>query len=295
MEVTRLPAKLEFEDLAKPNAMKSFLGTRLEPDAEDADMVLIGITEENNTQTRSGAVSVPEYLRKGDFWRSAVTDPDLDIRVDKDLKIIDGGNIVIDGCTHTDELTQFAKKTVFQKTIPVFVGGSDALINPIIDGLAKEEKIAVLHLGAHPLEKMELTGNVDLAHSVEIGVRGTTKISVWNRLTELTASYTFQEKCEELRERVVQIVGNAPIFVSFSADYMDPAYVPCAVNPVAGGPSVQDFFVAVETLLPLLNVKGIGIFDLAPEFDPGEVGLNDMVTAFWKLVMVEARELILKK
>ena len=295
MEVTKLPVKMEFKDLVKPNAMKSFLGTVLSEHTEDADMVLTGITEEHNRQTRSGIVSAPEYLRKGDFWRGAVTDADLNIRVDKDLKIVDGGNIAVDGCGRMGELTAFAKESVLQKTFPVFVGGCDACMNPIIEGLAQEEKIAVLHLGAHPFPKTELSDKADPVHSLELGVRGTTDVPQWNRMTGIGVADIFQKNCETLKERVVSLIGDAPVFVAFSADYMDPAYVPCAMNPVAGGPGVQDFFVTAETLLPLLNVKGIGIFNLAPEFDPGEVGLNDMVTAFWKLVMVEAKELILKK
>lgn len=296
MKLEKCPVKIDRKDFKRSNALKSFLGTNYDPSADGAEMVLVGLTEKNTPQRRSGAVSVPEYLRKGDFWRSATSDTTMDIRVDNELKIIDVGDIITDSAEGFEPLKDFIRRAVLKKVLSVFVGGSEKrYLSAMAQAYAGEGKIALVRFSAHPIERSSLPVSVDSDHSIEIGLRGTTDIAPWNRIKGVMAGECFQENAETFVQTIKETVKDYPVFLVYDADFLDPSYAPCTENPSAGGLSVQDMLIDCDGIFPFVNVKGMAVFNTAPEFDPGENGLNDMVTSFWKLVMCEAKELILEK
>lgn len=296
MKVKECPFKMDRKEFKKAHAMNTFLSIAYDPEPLTADIVMTGIVEQKTSETRSGVNAAAEYLRKPDFWRSLRSDSDMNIRVDEDMKAVDTGNLAIDGAEGLSALTAYGRKAASLSAVPFYIGGEEKKVLPAIaQGLTTCEKPAVLRLSAHPAAASSLADVFDTCHSVEIGVRGFTDVPAYDRITEIAAKDAFQESIESLKKTVKDTVGVKPVFVSFDADVLDPAYAPCTVQPTAGGISVQDFFVIIEQLFPLLSVCGVGVFNVAPEFDPGQTGLNDVITCFWKMGMAEAKEIILNK
>lgn len=64
---------------------------------------------------------------------------------------------------------------------------------------------------------------------------------------------------------------NMPLFVTFDIDFLDPAYAPGTGTPVIGGFTTAEALTLLRTALPGLNIVGMDIVEVAPEYDPAEV------------------------
>lgn len=74
----------------------------------------------------------------------------------------------------------------------------------------------------------------------------------------------------EVAEKIRQNAGDAPVYITFDVDGIDPAYTPGTGTPVPGGPStayVREVFRHLEGL----NVIGGDIVEVSPQYDSGEV------------------------
>ena len=71
---------------------------------------------------------------------------------------------------------------------------------------------------------------------------------------------------EALAERIKEIVGDMPVYLTFDIDSIDPAYAPATGTPVVGGPSSGE---ACQVLRNLdgINVVAADIVCVAPPLD----------------------------
>jgi agmatinase len=63
------------------------------------------------------------------------------------------------------------------------------------------------------------------------------------------------------------VVGDAPVYVSFDVDVLDPSVTPGTGTPEAGGLSARQA-IAMLTGLAGLNVVGGDVVEVAPAYDP---------------------------
>ena len=101
-------------------------------------------------------------------------------------------------------------------------------------------------------------GLVDPARSVQAGLRGSlneaarrraaARLRAWTRITfEELAALGPAGFSERVRERV----GDAPCFLSFDIDFVDPAFAPGTGTPEVGGPSSREALTYVRSLAGL--------------------------------------------
>jgi guanidinopropionase len=161
-----------------------------------------------------------------------------------------------------ERITDFFARAARAGTPTVAIGGDHSVTGGIVQGLASEgskltgdRKVALLHLDAH-IDAYESIphwlgakksaahwasylvrqGQVDPARSVQIGIRGNPRTADWlgpsyelgyevipiDRYRELGA-----ERCIELiRDRV----GDAPVYITFDLDCLDPSVAPAVSN-----------------------------------------------------------------
>jgi len=117
-------------------------------------------------------------------------------------------------------------------------------------------------------------GLVDVAHSIEVGLRGSIYDSGdWTGLrTELGLEYLTTEDVFALGPEVVasqvrERVGDRPAFISFDIDVVDPAFAPGTGTPEAGGPSAHDMLVVLRGLTGIEFV-GFDVVEVIPAYDP---------------------------
>ena len=68
-------------------------------------------------------------------------------------------------------------------------------------------------------------------------------------------------------QRVRNRVGEAPCFLSFDIDFVDPAYAPGTGTPEVGGPSSREALTYVRSLAGL-DFRGFDCVEVSPPFDP---------------------------
>lgn len=70
----------------------------------------------------------------------------------------------------------------------------------------------------------------------------------------------------ELADRIREIVGDMPVYLTFDIDALDPSAAPGTGTPVVGGPST-DFVRKVLIALRGLNIVGADMVEVLPDKD----------------------------
>ena len=315
---------LKFEKRPETNAMQSLMSTEFSTDIEGADIVLAGIPFDLAVTNRSGTRMGPKYMRNTHFWRGVTCEPDLDIRIDNDLKIVDCGDFELqmgylpDGF---EKITQQTKRILDAGAVPVIVGGDHSISFPELKAYyLTYGPMALIHFDSHldtspnshptkqiythgsPFSNAIREGYIDGNHVIQLGIRGgfrnRDEQAEYSKKTGrefILARDLHYMSYDEIGEVIRKKVGNMPVFVTFDIDFLDPAYAPGTGTPVVGGFSVHDAIMMLEAALPGLDVKGADLVEVMPYYDYGEVTLNSAQTILQKMVTLIAQNLIIKK
>lgn len=111
-------------------------------------------------------------------------------------------------------------------------------------------------------------GLVDAGRSTQIGIR--TFHNSAEGLEILTAPWIHRNGIAAAIETVVARAGDAPVYLSFDIDGLDPAYAPGTGTPVPGGLASWQALELVRGLGPL-NLVGMDIVEVSPPFDHAEI------------------------
>jgi agmatinase len=119
-------------------------------------------------------------------------------------------------------------------------------------------------------------GLIDPSRSVQAGLRGTLYGEADERapaelgFDALTAWELEALGPDAYGERVRQRVGDAPAFLSFDVDFVDPAFAPGTGTPEVGGPTSGR---AMEYLRALTGIdfRGLDCVELSPPYDPSGI------------------------
>ena len=71
-------------------------------------------------------------------------------------------------------------------------------------------------------------------------------------------------------ERVLERVGEHPVYVSIDIDVLDPAFAPGTGTPEIGGMTSREL-VAVLRAMRALNIVGADVVEVAPAYDQAEM------------------------
>lgn len=66
-------------------------------------------------------------------------------------------------------------------------------------------------------------------------------------------------------------VGDAPVFITFDIDFLDPAYAPGTGIPEGGGFTTWEAFEMIRKGLLGLNIKGCDLVCVNPTYDNAEI------------------------
>lgn len=111
-------------------------------------------------------------------------------------------------------------------------------------------------------------GLVDASRSAQIGIR--TFHNSAEGLEILTAPWIHRNGIAAAIERVVARAGDAPVYLSFDIDGLDPAFAPGTGTPVPGGLSSWQALELIRGLEPL-DLVGMDIVEVSPPFDHAEI------------------------
>lgn len=125
----------------------------------------------------------------------------------------------------------------------------------------------------NPFRQAVTEGLIDPAHTVMIGVRGTTyntsdfDFGHEHGIRIIPIEDCFDRGFADVMAEAVDLVGHAPAYVSFDIDFIDPAYAPGTGTPEVGGPTSAQAIAAVRALRGL-DIIGADLVEVSPPFDP---------------------------
>ena len=107
---------------------------------------------------------------------------------------------------------------------------------------------------------------------VQIGIRGTAYDSEDRDFADavgirvIPIEEFFSRTIPDLMTEVRDIVGNAPTYLSYDIDFVDPTFAPGTGTPEVGGPNSFQALQVVRELAGL-NIIGADLVEVSPPFD----------------------------
>lgn len=261
------------------------------PNAEDLDVCFVGVPFDIGTSNRSGTRFGPRQIRAESAmirpYNMATGAAPFD-----SLTVADVGDVPINTFNLQKSMTiiETAYDDILSyNCVPLTLGGDHTIVLPILRAMNKKYgPVGIIHVDAHA-DVNEAMFDEEIAHGtpfrraveeklidphrvVQIGLRGSGYAAedfewpmkmgfqvvqveeCWNRsLTPLMA---------EMRSRM----GNAPVYVSFDIDGLDPAFAPGTGTPEIGGLTVIQ---GIEVLRGCrgINVVGGDLVEVSPPYD----------------------------
>lgn len=207
------------------------------------------------------------------------------------------------------EIQEFFERAHSKGIRPLICGGDHSISLPVLRAIAKDGPLGMIHIDAHcdtgdnyggsrfhhgaPFKVAVDEGLLDPKRVVQIGIRGSLYMSdMWKFSYDSGMRVMLIEEVEErgwqaCMEEAKKIVGDAPIYVSFDIDSLDPAFAPGTGTPEAGGLTMREAQGMVRRLEGL-SIAGADMVEVSPPFDVGGVTALNGATMMYELLCVMA-------
>lgn len=260
--------------------------------AAGLDVAFIGVPLDIGASNRAGARFGPRQIRAESSlirpYNMATGAAPFDA-----LQVADLGDVPIN--TYSLEksvgiITDFYREVLGHGCVPLTLGGDHTIALPILRAVAERHgPVALIHVDAHADVNDEMFGE-RIAHgtpfrrAVEEGLLQTSKVWQiglrgsgyaaddfdWPRrqgFTIIPAHEVWWQSLAPIMDKVRAVIGDAPCYLSFDIDGIDPAYAGGTGTPEIGGLSVPQ---ALEIIRGCrgLNLVGADLVEVSPPYDP---------------------------
>lgn len=266
----------------------SFMRRRYTKDLGDAQVVVSGVPLDLATTYRSGARLGPAAIRAASVQLNEALHPWGYGPCDR-LSVIDYGDCWLD--PH-NPLTIFSSIHAHAQTIlasgaqMLTLGGDHYITYPLLKAHAEKHgaPLSIIHFDAHcdtwaddqphslnhgsMFYKAIHDGLIDPSRSVQVGIR------TWNEdfmgVNVLGADWVHTHGVAATVQKIREVVGQHPTYLTFDIDCLDPAFAPGTGTPVAGGLSSAQ---ALAILRQLVGIQWVGmdVVEVAPAYDHSDI------------------------
>ncbi|HSY46488.1 MAG TPA: agmatinase [Steroidobacteraceae bacterium] len=292
----------------------TFMRAPLASSLANVDIGLIGVPTDLGVTNRPGARHGPREIRNAS---SLMRGYNLGLGVNpyELCRIADLGDVRLshryDLEKQNEDIEAFYRAVKAAGVLPVSAGGDHSITYPIFRAIAAERPVGMVHIDAHtdtwgeffgskfthgaPFRLAVEAGVLDPKRTIQIGIRGGQNFLDG---IEFSRSHgmrvVFIEEFAELGvERVIalarEVVGDAPAYLSFDVDGLDPVYAPGTGTPEVGGITTLE---AQRLLRGLRGVNFIGgdVVEVAPPYDQtGNTALVGATMMFEILCLIADR------
>jgi agmatinase len=261
----------------------------------EVDAAVVGVPTDGAVVFRSGARFGPEGIRSASVLLRNYN-PILRVDVVEKLSLVDYGDVpTVPGST-ADSLSRSAEaleEVARAGVTTLCLGGDHTILLAELRALAAVHgPVALVQLDAHHdvwdeyfgqrlfhgsvVRRAVEEGLIDPGQSVQAGLRGSlAAASDVDLPAQLGLDAIPYEELAALGPggfsvRVRDRVGDAPVFLSFDIDFVDPAFAPGTGTPEVGGPSSREALTYVRSLAGL-DFRGFDCVEVSPPFDPAGV------------------------
>lgn len=263
-----------------------------QPTAEGLDACFIGIPMDIGTSNRAGTRHGPRQIRAESCmlrpYNMATGAAPFD-----SLQVADIGDVAIntfDLRKTVDIITRAYDDILAQGCIPLTLGGDHTLTWPILRAMKKRHgPVALIHVDAHADINDEMFGE-RIAHGTpfrrawedgcliddkvfQIGLRGTgygPDDFDWGRdkgWTVVQAEDCWHKSLAPMMADIRKRIGDAPVYISYDIDSLDPAFAPGTGTVEIGGLTIWQGLEIVRGAAGL-NIVGGDLVEVSPPYDP---------------------------
>lgn len=267
----------------------SFMRRKYSRDLNGVDAVVTGIPFDCAVSNRPGTRFGPEAIRRasaqlawGPIWPWGFDPFDR-------LAVVDYGDCNIDyGRAFEIDRTieEHMGPIVDSGAFALALGGDHYVSYPLLKAQAKRHgPLALVHFDAHrDVEAAEERsqnhgemfryaiedGVIDPERSVQIGIRTFFHGEETFGMTILHADKVHDASAAEVADAVRAAVGDAPAYLTFDIDCLDPAYAPGTGTPVPGGLSSHQAL-SILRRLQGVDFKAADVVEVSPPYDHAEM------------------------
>jgi len=284
-----------------------FLG--VERSDRDARFCVAGIPLDIGTTNRAGARFGPQAIRHAS--RMLVDGAHPQSWVDPaELPLADIGDFAILLGDLPASLAMIEQQAA---PIPhlVALGGEHGITLPLLRALAKRiGPVALVHFDAHvdtwpdsfgqPLAHGSVfyhaieEGLIEPTRTIQIGIRSPMSREVYRwtvdkGVTMLPAIEVHESTPAAVADRIRAVVGDAPAYLTFDIDALDPAFAPGTGTPEMGGLASWQAQ-AILRRLRGLSFVGMDVVEVAPAYDVAEITALAAATVAWEYLTLLAVE-----
>ena len=289
----------------------TFMRTVTHEITEDVDIGLVGVPFDLGLNHRTGARHGPAGVREASRLLRRVH-PVSRIKPFEICNVADLGDAPINPMSKDrsiEMIEAFFRKMHDAGVVPIAVGGDHTIPLPILRAIARERSVGVLHFDAHADTLDEICGSkvnhatflrrafeeglVDASRVIQIGMRG-------SRFSEDDIQYGYDvgytivtmDEYEEMGraaviEKIREVLGEGPTYISLDIDGLDPAFAPGTGVPEIGGLIPRDVQVMLRSLAGM-ELCGADISEVSPCFDPTGITCITVANLMFEMLCVIA-------
>ena len=289
--MTRLNQPLGGNEMPRFGGPSTMMRLPSQDTAKGLDACFVGIPMDIGTSNRPGTRLGPRQIRDESRmlrpYNMATRAAPFDC-----LQIADIGDVAIntfDLKKSVDTITDHYRKILSFDTIPLTLGGDHTLTWPILRAIKERHgPVALIHIDAHADINDEMFGE-KIAHGCpfrrawedscllndkvfQIGLRGTGYSAEdfdWGRdrgWTIVQAEECWYRSLVPLMEQVRAVIGDAPVYLSYDIDSLDPAFAPGTGTVEPGGLTTWQALEIVRGCAEL-NLVGCDLVEVSPPYD----------------------------
>lgn len=265
----------------------SFLRRRYTRALEGVDVAVWGVPYDASVTYRPGCRLGPRAIRAASVQLAELKAFPFGFDLFEELSIVDHGDAWIDPHhpeTVAPDIEAQAAAILATGTKLLTLGGDHFIAWPLLRAhAAAHGPLALIQVDAHGdlwpddpgridhgtmMGRAIREGIVDPARSTQVGIR--TFHDSDEGLQVLTAPWIHREGIGAAIEAARERAGDAPVYLSFDIDGLDPAFAPGTGTPVPGGLASWQALEFVRGLRGL-NLVGMDLVEVSPPFDHAEI------------------------
>lgn len=286
------------------NLNKDYLGAFMAPfsrDTENADIAVVGLPFEKSAPMNASHKYGPKVLRELSKNFMGTTEPWIDGKFDvpfDQARIIDYGTIDTYGCfdlsTEVEVALEHFRKIVNEDGCSTFMWGGDHTVSvvPLMCLGELYGPLGVIHFDAHydlvtyadfpyPYHSGNMftqnfaLGNVDPERMIQMGIRGRMSGLVGGHAKNFGVTSYMADECramspQEMAEKVIEVVGDGPTYITFDLDGLDAVYnsASSAVEPFGLDANWCWDVLKNVRMSGKVNLVGADVVEYAPQNDP---------------------------
>ncbi|QHQ37142.1 agmatinase [Algicella marina] len=285
----------------------SFLRRRYSRDLAGVDVAVTGLPYDASVTYRPGCRLGPRAIRAASVQLAELKAFPFGFDPFASLAVVDYGDCLIDPhhpASVPGDIEAHIAAILDAGAKPLSLGGDHFVAYPVLKAVAaKHGPVALLQVDAHcdtweddgtrldhgtMFARAVAEGIVDTSRSTQLGLR--TFNDSDHGFEILTAPWLHRNGIDAALQIIRDRAGNAPLYISFDIDGLDPAFAPGTGTPVPGGLASWQ---ALEIIRGLggLNLVGMDVVEVSPPYDHAEITALAAATVAhdWLCLLAEAR------